>query len=676
MATDGDGYIRRLAQLIRSNEKRLAEIVRRGHGTIGSNHMSTNTSSSGMSLLNGLLWATNSSKPITLSLTPHYLFFLLSRIEQALQVPVGPMNIRFEFLHNEYQPANYVSFLNAREQSRRRDLSESAGLDDSASIRSVSSIKSVISAFSIFGSWSSSSLSAEKAAEQSAAEVHADLKYIYSALTKLPSLRLASDRQARLIAGYEEFPFDTAVPLHAFKNVTLLEISDLDIRLFYGWDVVSEGLRSLTVRRGGIQEVSELMVDIILDDADGRRRRSSKQHHVPSDADLPSSPAWTRSKSFSVYDESPTASSSSRNRSSSPNPAIPTTVRSNSYNARHRSFRNPRRSNTISSTSSSNSHASDSMPLPASKWQFLKHLCIADNSLTLISAHAFTSLASTLVSLDLSDNLLIEIPDCLSTLTHLRSLSLANNMITSLHGFHCDPSLNLKILALRGNRLTSFAGIEYLPMLERVDLRENNISDPAELLRLTSAHKITDIWVAGNPFTMSHASTFRILIFNYFRRNGIISDDIRLDGQTPSLNERRLLIDRLPSSLNAYDQTSHKPSPAVAFDENSITVVTVPKKRQHIPPPLTTQTSMTSESTTETEDEDDSESHSSPETPRAPTQPSGHGPTVTTHTSNVDTLRSTMQAGQKPKWVNALRETDVWHVSPIDKTQVLAASTQ
>ena len=164
------------------------------------------------------------------------------------------MNIRFEFLHNEFHPVNYVSFLNAREQSRRRDLSEGAGVDDSASIRSVSSIKSVISAFSIFGSWSSSSSSAEKVAEQRAAEAYASLKYVYSALTKLPSLRLASDRQARLIAGYEEFPFDTAVPLHVFKNVTLLEISDLDIRLFYGWDVVSEGLRSLTVRRGGIQE--------------------------------------------------------------------------------------------------------------------------------------------------------------------------------------------------------------------------------------------------------------------------------------------------------------------------------------------------------------------------------------------------------------------------------------
>ena len=212
-----------------------------------------------------------------------------------------------------------------------------------------------------------------------------------------------------------------------------------------------------------------------------------------------------------------------------------------------------------------------------------------------------------------------------------------------------------------------------MPSLERVDLRENNVSDPAELLRLTSAHKITDIWVAGNPFTISHASTFRILIFNYFRRNGNFSEDIRLDGQTPTLNERRSLIDRPSSSLNASNITFHESVPAVAIDENSVTVVTIPKKRQHIPPPLTTQTSMTSESTTETEDEDDSEPHSSPETPRALTQPSGRSPTVMTHTSNVEAHRSTMQTVQKPKWVNALRETDVWHVSPID-TQVFATS--
>lgn len=137
-------------------------------------------------------------------------------------VPAGLNNIRLEIIHNEYNPTNYVSFLNSQEQARRRGLSDS----DAASIRSVASVKSVMSGMSSI--WKSLGLGSNKSAEEEKLIIEKQLKYIYSAyvpcrsstnsrFTKLPSLRLAPDRRAKLITGFEEFPFDQAV-LSQFSN--------------------------------------------------------------------------------------------------------------------------------------------------------------------------------------------------------------------------------------------------------------------------------------------------------------------------------------------------------------------------------------------------------------------------------------------------------------------------
>ena len=96
------------------------------------------------------------------------------------------------------------------------------------------------------GLWSSFGLGSKDASsksERAKIALEADLKYLYSAFTKIPCLRLAPDHRACLIRGYEEFPFDTAVPLHSFKNLSALEIIDIDYRSFYGWDRLSEQLR-------------------------------------------------------------------------------------------------------------------------------------------------------------------------------------------------------------------------------------------------------------------------------------------------------------------------------------------------------------------------------------------------------------------------------------------------
>lgn len=71
------------------------------------------------------------------------------------------------------------------------------------------------------------------------------------------------------------------------------------------------------------------------------------------------------------------------------------------------------------------------------------------------------------------------------------------------------------------------------------------ISDPAEISRLTSSPNMKDIYVAGNPFTKTHASTYRVAIFNYFRETPGFIDDVSIDGSGPGMVERRHLHDRV-----------------------------------------------------------------------------------------------------------------------------------
>lgn len=218
-------------------------------------------------------------KSAHLTLTPHHLFYLLSRVEE-LGISVGPMNVRIESIHSEPSQSNYVSFLQSRSPPKR-------ARGDSDSIHSVSSVRSVMSGMSAF--WSSIGLgSGTTRTEKAKAVTEADLKYLYSACTKLPSLRLTSDPRARLIKGYEEFPFDTAVPLFAFKNVQQLDIIDMDFRQFHGWDRLADQLCLLTVKRANVEDLEDLLTNIVLDDAEKRRRRSTRNT-----SDAPSTPSWT-----------------------------------------------------------------------------------------------------------------------------------------------------------------------------------------------------------------------------------------------------------------------------------------------------------------------------------------------------------------------------------------------
>ena len=561
------------------------------------------TSSSSTSLvaalsLGSVNFTSQSVKSAKLALTPHHLFYLLSRFEE-LGIAVGPMKIRLENLHDSSTSANYVSFLGNQGRARSRG-------SDVGSIHSVSSMRSVMSGMSAL--WATlgigASISAARTERQKAA-LQADMKYLYSAFTKIPCLRLAPDWRARLISGYEEFPFDSAVPLYAFKNLQALEVSSIDFRQFFGWDRLADQLRSLSLKRAGIEDPADILIDIVLDDMDKRRRRTSKAQSSPTatwggggssprrsptiphpelhrSATVPSSPdnkapmaelrigSLTGSEhavedsNLSDGDRPHAVRNDSDDTPSSPNkatrprstsPSRPTNSRHPSHQARtsHRVVRSGSGSSHSSLSDSWHVHHSRGSSgnllamgiLPASKWRFLRHLSLADNSMTSIPLASLAPLSNTLFSLDLSANLFSQVPDSLATLTALRALNLSHCMIDSLHSLTRNPLPAITALNLRANRLRSLAGIERLYPLERLDLRDNRLSDPVELARLTGIPDIREIWVDGNPFTRTHKE-FRVTIFNMFRKTPGYTEDVLVDGTGPSYSERRSLVERAP----------------------------------------------------------------------------------------------------------------------------------
>jgi hypothetical protein len=440
--------------------------------------------------------------------------------------------------------------------------------------------------------WSSFTLSNSAAKqEKQMAQFRDDIKYLYSCFTKIPALRLSPDHRAPLISGFEEFPFDAAVPLFAFKNLGALEICDLDFRSFYGWDRLAEQVRSLTVRRANVDDPFDLLFNIVLDDMDKRRRRSSR-------APMPSTPSTTGApwptaspkakyaelaRSFSTpnsplvdqrrvslagspqsvslakagtSDGRKTPTSKPRQRSTSP--SRPVSSRHGSLQRSHRSGTPKLRRSSGSDSSSTHDmsprHSTTDLLgtsyLPSSKWRFLRHLSLAENGLTDISVASLAPVAGTLQSLDLSGNLFNTVPEALASLTHLRALNLSNCMIERLNTLTQSPLPAITTLNLRSNRLQTLSGIEKLYSLERIDVRDNNIKDPTEIARLTGIPNIIDVYVAKNHFTRTYPN-YRVTIFNLFRSTPGHSQDVTIDSQGPTSQEKKQLVDRVPEAFGA-----------------------------------------------------------------------------------------------------------------------------
>lgn len=533
-------------------------------------YSSTSTLAAALSFA-GLNFKSHAVKSAQLTLTPHHLFYLLSRIEE-LDVNVGPMNVRIESIHNDSAPANYISFLQTHKQGK--------GRSDADSIHSVSSVRSVMSGMSSL--WSSIGLSnSSSKTEKAKLAFENDMKYIYAAFTKLPSLRLTPDHRTPLIKGFEQFPFDTAVPLFAFKNVQQLEIIDLDFRSFHGWDRLADQLCLLTIKRGNLDDPLDLLHNIVLDDAEKRRRRSNRTY-----GDAPSTPSWSmpstprqeyaRSSSDpgSPQHASPGSSPLAQGQrdtsaiegtpikskagtqvlfdAGSPKRPAPTRPASSSRHIRTYSSKVRRSGSGSSNIGDSAGPMSrndvtanqNQNTLPASKWQRLVYLSLADNGLSMLMDKSIAPLTGTLRSFNLSSNLFTEIPDSLSKLSRLVSLDLSNCMIDSLQTLVTHPLPAITTLKLRTNRLQSLAGIERLPSLENLNVQDNKLSDPDEAARLTQIPNLKRLWIRHNPLTKRYPD-YRVRILNQFRKAPGHLEDIVLDDVPASYNERKQLVERV-----------------------------------------------------------------------------------------------------------------------------------
>jgi Leucine-rich repeat (LRR) protein len=101
--------------------------------------------------------------------------------------------------------------------------------------------------------------------------------------------------------------------------------------------------------------------------------------------------------------------------------------------------------------------------------------------------------------LDLSHNLLIAAPPGLIHLHNLHHLNLSYNMISSVQAIYQILG-NIAVLDLRGNRLESLCGLERLWNLEKIDVRDNNLDEAAEVGRLAALPGIREVWCEKNPF--------------------------------------------------------------------------------------------------------------------------------------------------------------------------------
>ncbi|KAF9241562.1 hypothetical protein BU15DRAFT_87147 [Melanogaster broomeanus] len=419
----GDDYLRRIAAFIRANEKGLAEAgyARRRRPRRSTAHNPTT------SMFNPVGWFTpalttdvqprspaSPPRPVTFSVDTHHLFYILMRIE-ALGIDVGSLDVRVDC---PSKPMHYIHI----------DLGSGVDKSETLSLASFRSSLSAVSGLSLGAGWWG------KTEQQS---IDTELKFIYSSFTKIPALVIKAPGPKVIAELSDEPPNQNALPLDAFKNIQTLACIDIDPRTLLGWDRLAEGLRSLTIKRSGLEDVTDIFVGAVGWDVEDQRTRQIPRRQR----------SWTG--------------------------------------------RDPRRrisSNTLSGFSAF-----------SYKWGLLKHLSLADNALTFLPTDPLPYLVS-ITHLDLSSNLLVSVPHGLSVLHNLVSLNLSDNMIDSVLGIYTNLGQVLS-LNLSGNRLESICGLERLMALERVDLRSNHIDESAEIGRLATLPNIAEVLIEGNPLT-------------------------------------------------------------------------------------------------------------------------------------------------------------------------------
>ncbi|RPD57632.1 L domain-like protein [Lentinus tigrinus ALCF2SS1-7] len=495
----GDEYVRRTAEHIRTHEAGLAAAVpvRR--------RRTKAAPSSEISVLNPLGWfssdpsAVSNAKPVVLAYDYHHLFYLLMRME-ALGLEVGSLDIKMD---SPARPMNYI------------ELPTNGDRSDALSFVSLRSSFSAVSRLSLGVGWFG---------RPAPPSLDSELKYIYSCFTKVPALALHAPESKLIAELANDTPNENALPMDAFKNLQSLQCTDIDPRMLLGWDRLSGSLRSLTVKRSGMEDVSDIFIAAVKDD------QARREGRVSSLKSRKLSHGVSRQSSFhstKLPESVPEGNEDAEDEVDAP-PSSPDTPKPLPSNA-----------------------------LPSLSWAFLRHLSLADNALTFLPT-SFLPYLTSLTHLDLSSNLLVSVPPGLSALYNLIYLNLSDNMIDSVLGIYTNLG-GVLTLNLSHNRLESICGLERLYALERVDLRHNLIEESAEVGRLATLPNIVEVSVEGNPL-VEFEEGYRIRCFDFFWKE---KKNILLDGSPPGFYEKRYLTSPPPEQMTSSRPQSVAVSPPI-----------------------------------------------------------------------------------------------------------------
>lgn len=476
----GDSYVLDLARYIRTHEQSLSG--------------STIPQTKGTQVRPTLV----PPKPLSISL--HHLSYVLLRFD-ALGLHAGPLD---DAIPTPSRPRSTFSYISSGEQ--RHPTKSLPNLETA----SLSSFRSAISRMSI----SAASTTSSWFSRPTPPSPDQELRYLYSAFSKLPALEIVPPPMSGLVEGFEDTANPTTLtPFDVFKNLHLLSFTDVDPRTVVGWDRLACQLRSLTMTRTGLEDIEELLVKQVVADAARRRQRQGVREQAEASA------------STSTKD---------------------------------------------SEASSSTAKGASAEDLPSLAWQFLTNLGLPSSSLTFFTILHLPALRS----LDLSHNLLNSIPPALSMLPALQSLDLSGNLIEDARGVR-EALPQIRTLNLRGNRLDSLSGLDALVSLKQIDVRDNAVYEPSEIGRLAQLTRLSHVWIGGNPLWEEYPDP-RVEVLLEFAKEGWPLEGkgtVYLDGEAAGYFERKRVVERLPLGLKlAPPGTVRRPTRASFEDHRRYSV--------------------------------------------------------------------------------------------------------
>ncbi|KAF9187517.1 hypothetical protein BGZ51_001232 [Haplosporangium sp. Z 767] len=321
-----------------------------------------------------------------------------------------------------------------------------------------------------------------------------------------------------------------------FSSLTHLELHKIPPGSVEGWDKLMAQLKSLVIIQAGITDVHDILVTAVVESERRRRQRVSRernravlirqeQRDALKDATMIAQDRRFGQGSGSV----PSSPLSSAESSHSSSPSQSSTGRGSSIGG------------------GPDDYSEDEQVILGSikMWPMLRHLSVSDNAMPMLQHQDTFSYSQSIVSLDMSHNLLIAPPPGLIHLHNLQSLNLSYNMISTVQSIYQILG-NISVLDLRGNRLESLCGVERLWNLEKVDVRENHLDEAAEVGRLAALPGIREIWAEKNPYCTIQPK-YRLEILAVFKANG---HELLLDGTFASFAEKRSLANMSPSSFS------------------------------------------------------------------------------------------------------------------------------